>query len=80
MACQGGIFHSKHPLVLHKLAKIRQDVSCREFRTLLKELTLLLGYEAARDLQVKLYTVSSSLRLGFFCCVINAEAETVALF
>ncbi len=59
MSREGGVFPSMHPLVLHKLALIRQDVSSKEFRSLLKELTLILGYEAARDLQVKRYQVRS---------------------
>ncbi len=61
MSREGGVFPSTHPLVLHKLALIRQDVPSREFRSLLKELTLILGYEAARDLQVKQYSVSSKV-------------------
>jgi uracil phosphoribosyltransferase len=40
-----------HPLVQHKLTHMRdQDTSTRTFRELLRELTLLMGYELTRDL------------------------------
>jgi uracil phosphoribosyltransferase len=40
-----------HPLVQHKLTHMRdQETSTRTFRELLRELTLLMGYELTRDL------------------------------
>ncbi len=40
-----------HPLVQHKLSHMRdRDTSTRTFRELLRELTLLMGYELTRDL------------------------------
>lgn len=40
-----------HPLIQHKLTYMRdKDTSTRTFRQLLRELTLLMGYEVTRDL------------------------------
>jgi uracil phosphoribosyltransferase len=44
---------SQHPLVLHKLTVLRSiDTDHRSFRDLVRELALLLCYEATRDLQL----------------------------
>lgn len=43
-----------HPLILHKLTLMRKaDTSTAKFRTLLKEIGMLLAYEVTRDLPVK---------------------------
>ena len=43
-----------HPLVQHKLALMRAaDTSTSKFRQLMREVSLLLGYEATRDLAVE---------------------------
>lgn len=40
-----------HPLILHKLTHMRKlDTPTRDFRELLKEISLLMGYEITRDL------------------------------
>ncbi len=45
------LFIVDHPLVQHKLSYMRDvETSTRTFRQLLKELTLLMGYELTRDL------------------------------
>ena len=42
-----------HPLVAHKLSHMRMTTtSSKGFRELLREISLLLGYEVLRDLQV----------------------------
>src|SRR3954453_16864494 len=44
----------EHPLVQHKLALMREaDTSTSKFRQLTREISLLLGYEATRALQVE---------------------------
>ena len=44
---------SKHPLVAHKLARLRQkDTDPKQFRELVREIASLLGYEATSDLEV----------------------------
>ncbi|MBR7143220.1 MAG: uracil phosphoribosyltransferase [Clostridia bacterium] len=43
-----------HPLVHHKLSHLRDErTPCKEFRELVEELTMLIGYEATRDLPLK---------------------------
>ncbi len=51
-----------HPLVQHKLTLMRdRDRSTRGFRRLLREISLLLGYEVFRDLPLTLRTVETPL-------------------
>jgi uracil phosphoribosyltransferase len=56
------LYASEHPLVRHKLAELR-DVETRSerFRELVRELSLLLGYEATRDLELEPRTVRTPL-------------------
>ena len=52
----------EHPLVQHKLALMRAaDTSTSKFRQLMREISLLLGYEAMRDLQVEEREVETPL-------------------
>src|SRR3990170_3124386 len=45
---------SSHPLVAHKLAKLRSvDTAPKQFRELLREIAALLTYEATQDLLIK---------------------------
>jgi uracil phosphoribosyltransferase len=45
------VFPSPHPLVAHKLTKLRdRDTDPKRFRELLREIAALLAYEATRDL------------------------------
>ena len=40
-----------HPLIQHKLTQMRQkDTGSKDFRELLEEVSLLMGYEVTRDL------------------------------
>jgi len=52
-----------HPLVQHKLSQMR-DVSCdaRGFRSLLREISLLIGYEILRDLPTELRRIRTPLK------------------
>jgi uracil phosphoribosyltransferase len=51
-----------HPLIQHKLSLMRdQDTSTRNFRELLKEITLLMGYEITRDLQLTTQKIQTPL-------------------
>ena len=56
------VFPSTHPLVKHKLSLLR-DVSTepKKFRELVREIAMLLGYEATRDLAVKPRTTVTPL-------------------
>jgi len=56
-----------HPLVTHKLSLMRRhDTSTSKFRTLLRELSLLLGYEATRDLALEETEIETPLERGTF--------------
>jgi uracil phosphoribosyltransferase len=43
-----------HPLILHKLALIRdKNTGSKDFRELVEEVAMLMAYEVTRDLQLK---------------------------
>ena len=49
---QPQVFASTHPLVAHKLAKLRNvETEPKKFRELIREIAALLAYEATQDLQ-----------------------------
>lgn len=51
-----------HPLIQHKLTLARQaDISTNQFRRLLKEIALLMGYEVTRDLPLEHTTIRTPL-------------------
>jgi len=53
---------SQHPLVLHKLSVLRdKETDHRAFRELVRELALLLTYEATRDLPLQPKTVTTPM-------------------
>ncbi len=48
------VHETKHPLILHKLAKLRaSSTNPKQFRELARELAILLGYEAMSSLDVE---------------------------
>ena len=56
------VFASTHPLVAHKLAKLRSvETNPKKFRELVRELAALLTYEATADLAVKPVEVTTPL-------------------
>lgn len=56
-----------HPLIEAKLTKMRDvTTSSQDFRRLLKEISLLMGYEITRDFQTKLVEVQTPIRVGEF--------------
>jgi uracil phosphoribosyltransferase len=58
----GQVFVIDHPLVQHKLTLMRQkDTSTSSFRTLLREISMLLGYEVCRDLPVTMKEIETPL-------------------
>jgi uracil phosphoribosyltransferase len=55
-----GVTVVDHPLVQHKLTLMRRtDTPTAEFRRLLREISLLLGYEVTRDLQTELVDIAT---------------------
>lgn len=56
------VFPSPHPLVAHKLALLRSvDTKPKKFRELVRELAILLAYEATTDLETEPITVSTPM-------------------
>jgi uracil phosphoribosyltransferase len=56
------VFPSKHPLVVHKITRIRdKNTDSRTFRELVREISALLTYEATLDLSTKPRTVETPL-------------------
>jgi uracil phosphoribosyltransferase len=62
-----GLIVVDHPLVQHKLSLMRdRNTSTAEFRRLLREISLLLAYEATRDLPVETSEIDTPLERGSF--------------
>ncbi|MGD9639298.1 MAG: uracil phosphoribosyltransferase [Alphaproteobacteria bacterium] len=56
------IFIVEHPLIQHKLTKMRDiETSTRTFRELLKEIALLMGYEVTRELPLTYEPIETPL-------------------
>ena len=56
------VFIVDHPLVQHKLSHMRdKTTSTRTFRELLREITLLMGYEATRHLPLTTHTIDTPI-------------------
>lgn len=50
----GKIYVFNHPLIQHKIAKIRdKDTSTKDFRQIVKEIAMLMTFESTRDLPLK---------------------------
>ena len=69
-----------HPLVQHKLSLLR-DVRTgpKEFRELAAEVTLLLAYEAMRDLETQQVEVETPLQTGEFPMLAGKKLAVVAI-
>ena len=51
-----------HPLIAHKVSIMRQtDTGSKDFRELLNEIAMLMGYEVTRDLPLEDYTIQTPL-------------------
>ena len=59
---KGNIFESKHPLVKHKLTKLRNiETKPKKFRELIREISILLAYETTQDLALESTSVTTPL-------------------
>lgn len=64
---RAGLTIVDHPLVQHKLSLMRdRNTSTAEFRRLLREISLLLAYEATRDLPLEAAEIETPLERGRF--------------
>jgi uracil phosphoribosyltransferase len=58
----GNLIISQHPLIYHKLAILRSvDTQPIQFRQLVKEIAMMLAYEATRDLPLRGVTVTTPM-------------------
>ncbi len=61
----GVIHESQHPLVKHKLTKLRnKETAPKKFRELIREISMLLAYEATQDLVLKSISVESPMGMA----------------
>lgn len=57
------LFILDHPLIQHKLTHMRsKETSTRTFRQLLREITLLMGYEITRDLPLTMQDIETPMQ------------------
>ncbi len=57
------VFESQHPLVKHKLTKLRNvQTKPKKFRELIREISILLAYEATQDLAISNIAVETPLQ------------------
>ncbi len=58
----GEVFINKHPLVQHKITRLRDKTTgTNEFRSLVEEIGMLMGYEALADLATEDIEVETPL-------------------
>jgi len=58
------VYVSKHPLILHKVTLLRRmETEPKKFRELIREVAMLLAYEATADLRVDEIPVQTPLRM-----------------
>lgn len=63
----GAVNVLSHPLILDKLASMRdKGTSCADFRRLLHEITLLMGYEVTADLPTKTIAIETPVATAEF--------------
>lgn len=52
----------KHPLIQHKLTQMRRkETSKKDFRQLLREISLLMGYEITRDIPIEMIEIETPI-------------------
>ena len=69
-----------HPLIQHKLSLMRDtQTGVKEFRELAAEISMLLAYEAMRDLELAPHTVTTPLESGEFPMLTGKKLALVAI-
>jgi len=62
MESMNNVFIMDHPLIKHKISLIRmKETGTNEFRKLIEEIAVLMGYEALRDLPTELVPIETPL-------------------
>lgn len=60
----GAVYINEHPLVQHKITRLRDKTTgTNEFRSLVEEIAMLMGYEALRDLETEQVDVETPLEV-----------------
>lgn len=68
------VSYMTHPLIRHKITLLRkEDTSTNEFRKLVEEIAMLMGYEALSDLETQDITVKLRLR-NLFSLLFQAKS------
>lgn len=58
----GQVTYLDHPLIQHKISRLRDKTTgTNEFRSLVEEIAMLMGYEALRDLPTEDVTVETPI-------------------
>lgn len=66
-----------HPLIKHKLSMIRQKTTgTNEFRAIVEELAMLIGYEALRDLELEEVEIETPIETAM-CPVISGKKPAI---
>ena len=65
MSDMSNVFILDHPLIQHKISRLRdENTGTNEFRKLIEEIAMLMGYEALRDLPMEDVEIVPILRAG----------------
>ena len=76
----GPVIIVDHPLVQHKLSLMRRrDTSTSKFRNLMREVSLLLGYEATRELMLEQTEIETPLERGSFPLIAGKKLCLVSI-
>ena len=71
------IFICEHPLVKHKITMLRdKNTGTNEFRTIVEEIAMLIGYEALRDLELEEVEVETPIETAM-CPVIAGKKQAI---
>ena len=69
-----------HPLISDKLTRMRRrDTNSKDFRTLLHEISLLMGYEVTRNFETKPATIETPICMGTFPVLKNDHYTIVPI-
>ena len=69
-----------HPLVQHKLALLRdKNTGTKQFRELVSELAMLMGYEVTRDLELRPVEIETPITTATFNMLANEKLSVVPI-
>ena len=72
------VIEMKHPLIQHKISKLRdKNTGTAEFRALVEEIAMLMGYEALKDLPLEDVEVETPIEK---CMTHRLQARTLLLY